>query len=293
MAILLISIIVNYYSGLLIENNNKIKSKAILVLSISINLLMLGMFKYINFIAQNIDYLFGINFTFSQLYFPIGISFYTFKAISYLVDVYRGEAAAQKSFCKMALYISFFPQLIAGPIARYKEFGAEINNRSFSLSGFREGVNRFIVGLGKKVILANTAEEISVFFLGGNISDLPILGAWFGITLFALQIYFDFSGYTDMAIGLGKMFGFNCAENFNYPYISTSATEFWRRWHMTLGSFFRDYVYIPLGGNKKHFILNLFVVWSFNRAMAWRELELCDMGFIFWLFDYDRKNSIA
>ncbi len=192
---------------------------------------------------------------------PIGISFYTFQIISYVIDVYKGDVDAQKSPFKLLLYVSLFPQLIAGPIVRYKDIAEDIDNRVETVTGFNYGVSRFIMGLGKKVIIANTAGKTAEVFMGTDYTRLSVLGAWFGILLFAIQIYFDFSGYSDMAIGLGKMFGFTYKENFNYPYISSSVTEFWRRWHISLSSFFRDYLYIPLGGNRRHKVRNLFIVW--------------------------------
>ncbi|MGE5473809.1 MAG: MBOAT family O-acyltransferase [Ignavibacteriales bacterium] len=232
--------------------------------SITVNLSLLVFFKYSNFLISNINSLTGLNIPFSNFNLPIGISFYTFQTISYVVDVFRGEVEAQKSPFKLLLFVSLFHQLVAGPIVRYKSIANEIENRIITMSMFSEGINRFVIGLAKKVILANPAGEISDIFLKGNLSDISTFGAWFGISLFALQIYFDFSGYSDMAIGLGKMFGFNYCENFNHPYLSKSATEFWRRWHISLGSFFRDYVYIPLGGNRKSPIRNLIIVWFFT-----------------------------
>lgn len=260
--LLIFSSTIDYYHGLIAEKyRGRWQSKLALISSLIINLSLLGFFKYSGFIADNINSLFNINIPHSQFSLPIGISFYTFQTISYVIDVYKGDVKAQKSYYKFLLFVSLFHQLVAGPIVRYKDIAYEIENRDTTISKFSVGINRFIIGLGKKVIFANTAGEISEVFLNGDIANLPILGAWFGIALFAIQIYFDFSGYSDMAIGLGRMFGFTYKENFNYPYISKSATEFWRRWHISLGSFFRDYVYIPLGGNKKFQIRNLFVVW--------------------------------
>ena len=178
-----------------------------------------------------------------------------------MVDVYRGEVTAQKSPFKFLLFVSLFHHLVAGPIVRYKDIAQNIENRILTAEGFNNGVSRFIAGLGKKVIIANQAGEFAKAFLDTDYTRLPVLGAWLGILLFAIQIYFDFSGYSDMAIGLGKMYGFNYKENFNYPYVAKSATEFWRRWHMSLTSFFRDYVYIPLGGNRKNHLRNMLIVW--------------------------------
>ena len=261
-SLLIFSSLVDYFLGLAVEKYRGYwQSKAFLITSITINLSLLGFFKYFDFIVQNINYLLGTGLPLHHFGLPIGISFYTFQTISYVVDVYRGEVAAQKSFPKFLLFISLFHQLVAGPIVRYKDIASAINHRVHTRALFNEGINRFVTGLGKKVLLANTAGEVAEVFLKGDLSTLPVLGAWFGITLFALQIYFDFSAYSDMAIGLGKIFGFSYKENFNYPYISRSATEFWRRWHISLGSFFRDYLYIPLGGNRRHHFRNLFIVW--------------------------------
>ncbi|HHV98804.1 MAG TPA: MBOAT family protein [Clostridiaceae bacterium] len=260
--VLLFSTFLDYYCALQAEKNRgDWRGKAAVAFAVTANLFILGFFKYSGFIADNINALLGTSIRVPGLNLPIGISFYTFQLISYVVDVYRGESEAQKSPFKLLLYISLFPQLVAGPIVRYQDIAWEIENRTATVKGFNNGVNRFIIGLGKKVIIANTAGEIAGNFLNTDYSRLPVLGAWFGIAMFALQIYFDFSGYSDMAIGLGKMFGFTYKENFNYPYISKSATEFWRRWHISLGTFFRDYVYIPLGGNRKHQTRNLFFVW--------------------------------
>lgn len=260
--VLLFNALFNYFGGLLLDKHRgSLKGKGIMALSIAVNLLILGFFKYFGFVAENLNGLLGVNIPIINIGLPIGISFYTFKTISYLVDIYRGEVAAQKSPFKFLLYVSLFHHLVAGPIVRYKDIEQDIEKRKLSMESFNSGVSRFIIGLGKKVIIANFASEFSKSFLGMDYTSLPVIGAWAGILLFAIQIYFDFSGYSDMAIGLGKMYGFNYNENFNYPYIAKSATEFWRRWHISLSSFFRDYVYIPLGGNRKHQIRNILVVW--------------------------------
>ena len=193
---------------------------------------------------------------------PIGISFYSFQTISYIIDVYKGEVKAQKSFLNFLLFVSLFHQLVAGPIVRYSHIAKEIEERIFSWSDFNNGVSRFCIGLFKKVCIANIAGEICTHYLGSDLLDLTVMGGWFGIVAYSIQIYFDFSGYSDMAIGLGWMFGFHYHENFKYPYISTSITDFWRRWHISLGTFFKDYVYIPLGGNKKYNFRNIFIVWG-------------------------------
>ncbi|MBQ8569154.1 MAG: MBOAT family protein [Oscillospiraceae bacterium] len=260
--LLIFSAIVDYLNGLFIE---KYRGKKIAVLgvimSLVINLGLLGVFKYSGFIISNINSLFGLSFDVPQLALPIGISFYTFQTISYTVDVYRDKAKVQHNFLDFLLYVSMFFQLVAGPIVRYTDIAAEIEERSCTAEDMSSGFFRFIIGLGKKVILANFTGKLATAFL--TFGDMPssVLAAWSGVIMYSLQIYFDFSGYSDMAIGMGRMFGFNLTENFNYPYISKSASEFWRRWHMSLGSFFRDYVYIPMGGNRRHQLLNLAVVW--------------------------------
>jgi len=261
--LLIFSTLFDYYNALIAgRNRGNWKGKAALVISVAGNLIILGFFKYSGFIVDNLNSLLGTELQIASFGLPIGISFYTFQTISYVVDVYRGETDAQPSFFKLLLFVSLFHQLVAGPIVRYKDIAGEIEHRVETPEQFNYGVSRFIMGLGKKVLIANTAGQICENFLGTDYSRLPVTGAWLGILLFALQIYFDFSGYSDMAIGLGKMFGFTYKENFNYPYISRSASEFWRRWHISLGSFFRDYLYIPLGGGKRHQVRNLFVVWA-------------------------------
>ena len=231
-----------------------------LIVGLVANLAILGTFKYLGFFADLLG-MFGLSVSVPEIALPIGISFYTFQSISYLVDVYRGESRAQRRFGDLLLYISMFPQLIAGPIVRYSTVAAEIHERSVSVSDFADGGFRFIVGLGKKVILANQLSEVSDQFLAGDLSGLSTAGGWIGLLAFTLQIYFDFSGYSDMAIGIGRCLGFHFRENFDHPYCCNSITDFWRRWHISLGSFFRDYLYIPLGGNRKHQIFNLLVVW--------------------------------
>ncbi|HOB86648.1 MAG TPA: MBOAT family O-acyltransferase [Bacillota bacterium] len=260
--LLVVSTLFDYYNALVAERNRgNWKGKAAVAVSIAGNLLILGFFKYSGFVAENLNSLLGTGLPVPAFGLPIGISFYTFQTISYVIDVYRGETEAQRSFPKLLLFVSLFHQLVAGPIVRYREIAGEIEHRVESWEQFNYGASRFIMGLGKKVLIANTAGELCEHFLGTDYARLPVAGAWLGIFLFALQIYYDFSGYSDMAIGLGKMFGFTYKENFNYPYISRSATEFWRRWHISLGSFFRDYLYIPLGGNRRHQFRNLLVVW--------------------------------
>ncbi len=263
------SITINWLFGLLVDkakNENKIsKAKWLIAFDCALNLGMLFVFKYLNFTSEILFDLFGKNSPIPKIALPIGISFFTFQAMSYVLDVYRGKGTVQKNILNVGLYISFFPQLIAGPIVRYETIAEEIKHRKENADDFFEGFTRFIIGLGKKVLLANNVAIIADNVFGyaelGTIS-MPL--SWIGAIAYTLQIYFDFSGYSDMAIGLGKMFGFHFLENFNYPYISKSITEFWRRWHMSLGSWFRDYVYFPLGGSrvkKGRLIFNLFVVW--------------------------------
>ena len=260
--ILLLSVGIDFLHGILVEKyRGTWKSKAALISSIILNLSLLCIFKYSGFIVANINGVLGTGIPVPKIALPIGISFYTFQLISYMVDVYRGEVKAQRSFTKFLMYVSMYHQLVAGPIVRYSHIADEIENRVITKKEVSAGITRFIVGLSKKVMIANSAGALASQYLDGDLTKLSAGGAWFGIIMFTLQIYFDFSGYSDMAIGLGMLFGFHYRENFCYPYISHSATEFWRRWHISLGSFFRDYVYIPMGGNRKHQYLNLFVVW--------------------------------
>lgn len=261
-SLLLFSSIVDYFHGLYAERyRGQWQSKAALISSIVVNLGLLGFFKYAGFFLDNLNALLGTSIEMTTYNLPIGISFYTFQTLSYVFDVYSGRVKAQQSPAKLLLYVSMFPQLIAGPIVRYRDIAEEIDHRVISYEKVSQGLSRFIIGLSKKVIIANTAGALCTRFMSGLFDDLTVMGAWFGILMFSIQIYFDFSGYSDMAIGLGKIFGFTYKENFNHPYIARSATEFWRRWHISLGSFFRDYVYIPMGGNRKHYLRNLFTVW--------------------------------
>lgn len=272
--ILLICVsLLSFVFGLLVDKFGRTwQGKALLVAGISMDVGILGFFKYAGFFVDNLNQLFHFHISRPNIGLPIGISFFTFESICYITDVYRGVLKATKSPTHMLLYSSFFPHLIAGPIIRFVDIQAQMENRKFTPSAFSDGITRFVIGLGKKVIIANQIGESVPILLDGSAGPNSILAAWFGISMFALQIYFDFSGYTDMAIGLGKMFGFTLKENFNYPYIAKSAKEFWRRWNISLGSFFRDYVYIPLGGNRAHLVLNLFVVWfltGFWHGASW------------------------
>jgi alginate O-acetyltransferase complex protein AlgI len=268
------SIIIGFVSGLLIEaTNEKSKKKLIITINIIINLGFLGFFKYSNFFIENFNSVTGLSLNLLNVALPIGISFYTFQILSYAVDVYRGTTKAQKNIINLATYITMFPQLIAGPIVRYTDIVKSLDERTISFEKISYGVRRFIVGLSKKVLLANALGELCVTFKASD--DKSLLFYWLYAVAFCLQVYFDFSGYSDMAIGLGKILGFEFMENFNFPFISKSIAEFWRRWHISLGSWFRDYVYIPLGGNRvksSKWIFNILVVWfltGFWHGAAW------------------------
>jgi len=274
--LMVFSSIVDYTNGRLIEKYPN-KKKIFMILSVIINLSLLGFFKYSDFLITNINNLFNINIKLLNLSLPIGISFFTFQTMSYSIDVYRGTVKAEKNFLNFMAYVSMFPQLIAGPIVRYEDVANELSKRTINWDGFKQGLVRFLQGLFKKVLIAN-----NVGFLFTTISTMPfneisVLTAWLAVIAFSLQIYFDFSGYSDMAIGMGKMLGFNYLENFNYPFIAKSITDFWRRWHMSLSVWFKDYVYIPLGGNRKHQFRNILIVWSLTglwHGASW--------NFIFW-----------
>lgn len=271
--IMLFSTILDFTCGIFAEKfQGKTSAKIALIASIAVNLGMLCVFKYGDFLIGNFNALTGLNVPLTKLALPIGISFYTFQTMSYTIDVYRGEVSAQKNIISFGAYVSLFPQLIAGPIVRYKTIAEQLNKRVHSFDKFGAGVKRFVVGLGKKVLLANNIGLLWEQISSGN---LTVLSAWLGLIAFGFQIYFDFSGYSDMAIGLGKMLGFDFDENFNYPFISKSITEFWRRWHISLGTWFRDYVYIPLGGNRKFQVRNILIVWLLTgiwHGAAWNFL---------------------
>nr|WP_295734870.1 MBOAT family O-acyltransferase [uncultured Intestinibacter sp.] len=262
--LMLISAFSAYIHGILIEKfREKGYSKLFLVSGLVVSLGILIVFKYMDFIIKNINYISNSNIKLLRLVLPIGISFYTFQGLSYIVDVYKKDAKVCRSFVDFATYVCLFPQLIAGPIVRYTTIEDELKNRTHSFDKFAYGVNRFVVGLAKKIILANNLGMIVDIMTKSN--EKSVLSYWMVAIFFSLQIYYDFSGYSDMAIGLGRMFGFDFLENFNYPFISKSIKEFWRRWHISLSSFFRDYVYIPLGGNRVsrgRWIFNLLIVWS-------------------------------
>ena len=279
--LMLASVVVNYFVGLGIAK----RGKPFLVLGLVFNLGVLATFKYANFFIDNFYALLGwlgtsnllpLTSHLPRIALPIGISFYTFQSISYLIDVYRRTTPVQRNFKNLLLYISMFPQLIAGPIVRYGTIAKEITDRHVDSKDLAEGMMRFLRGLGKKVILANQLSEISTQLLtGSGLENLSTVGSWVGIVAFTFQIYFDFSGYSDMAIGIGRCLGFHFNENFDHPYCCVSITDFWRRWHISLGSFFRDYLYIPLGGNRRHQALNILIVWmltGFWHGASWNFL---------------------
>lgn len=264
--LMIFSILVNYVFGLLMDKHreNKKRLKLLLAISVIIDLGLLSVFKYTDFIITNINSVFGAGFDLLNIALPIGISFYTFQAMSYTIDVYRDNVRVQRNLIDFGMYITMFPQLIAGPIVRYSDVQDQLAERNVTTADFSEGIMRFVVGLGKKVLLANQMGAVwtQIYALGGDISALM---AWTGAAAYTFQIYFDFSGYSDMAIGLGRMFGFKFPENFRYPYESVSITDFWRRWHITLSTWFKEYLYIPLGGNRRGLArqaLNLLIVWT-------------------------------
>ena len=281
--VLLLSIGMNYVFGLLADRFREKKTAVRIILAVMLicNFSFLLVYKYLNFLTGNLSKLLGDSIPVTDIVLPIGISFFTFQAVSYVLDIYRRNGEVQKNPLNVGLYITFFPQLIAGPIVRYETVAKEIKERYFSFSEVSLGVKRFLMGLGKKVLLANTMAVVADYAF--NLADyaaMPMGTAWLGAIAYTFQIFFDFSGYSDMAIGLGLMFGFHFLENFNYPYISRSVSEFWRKWHISLGTWFRDYVYIPLGGSRvklPRLILNLFVVWALTgiwHGASW--------NFLFW-----------
>lgn len=301
---MLLAITLGYIFGLLIERFKEKKriSKLFMILSVASSLAMLGYFKYVDFFIGNFNAITGLSVPLLKIALPIGISFYTFQILSYTVDVYRGNVAAQKNPIDLAAYVALFPQLIAGPIVRYSDVAEQLKSRTHSFEKTALGARRFMIGLGKKILIANILGELCDTFRASD--DKSVLFFWLYAVAYSLHIYFDFSGYSDMAIGLGKIFGFDFLENFNYPYISASITEFWRRWHMSLGSWFRDYVYIPLGGNRvsrlRH-LFNIFVVWmltGFWHGAAWNFIV---WGLFFavllmveklWLLKYLKKSRV-
>ncbi|MBR5278858.1 MAG: MBOAT family protein [Clostridia bacterium] len=258
----LASIVVNYFLALGInKNKNTGKAKLLMVLDLLYNFGMLGIFKYTDFMINNINGIFGTNIPLQNIALPLGISFYTFQIVSYVIDVYWEKVPVQKNFGKLMLYISLFPQLVAGPIVRYQTVAEEIDNRRTTITDAFEGGLRLIIGLSKKVLLANNLNTLVIKCFGENISDATVVGTWIGVIAYSMQVYFDFSGYSDMAIGIGRIFGFHFDENFKHPFMCRSISEFWQRWHISLGSFFRDYLlYVPIFG-KRRAVLSLFLVW--------------------------------
>ena len=269
--IMLLLAVMDFWCGKNIDKfyDDKKKKRIYLLIDVCVNLLILFFFKYADFIITNINNVTHLNISLLNIPLPIGVSFNTFQSLSYIIDVYRGTVKCEKSFYNYLTYTTLFPQIIAGPIVRYETVDEELETKNISLDNFSKGMRRFIIGLGKKVLIANNIGMLWNILETGNYSELSMLLSWIGICAFALQIYFDFSGYSDMAIGLAWIFGMGFDENFNYPYISKSITEFWRRWHMTLGSWFRDYIYIPLGGNRNGLlkqIRNILIVWFLTGA---------------------------
>ncbi|MBO4395953.1 MAG: MBOAT family protein [Eubacterium sp.] len=295
--IMLFSTVFDYINGRILGIAKRLWARrTVLVVSICGNLGILFFFKYRDFLVENINNIAGTDFSLMQLALPIGISFYTFQTMSYTIDVYRGKIKPQKNVLHFATYVCLFPQLIAGPIVRYKTIQHEIATRKNSFFMCYRGLNRFVIGLGKKVILANTIgalwEEIRDSI---GTSDMSVLAAWLGAVCFTFQIYFDFSGYSDMAIGLGKFFGFHFTENFKYPYESKSITEFWRRWHISMGTWFRDYVYIPLGGNRKgpwRQVFNLLIVWFLTGLWHGASWNFVIWGMYYFVFLFIEKKFL-
>lgn len=275
--LMLISIFFNYNLGIDIEKHMDAhkKAKALMCFGVVFNLFMLGFFKYSGFLVENFANIFDMEIKYNPLPLPVGISFYTFQILSYVIDVYKGEVKAQHSFVAFGAYISMFPQLIAGPIVQYKDIDRQLFDRTVTVDKFYDGIIYFIKGLGKKVLFANTIGAVYSEIVAGEISSLSAVSSWIAVIAYTLQIYFDFSGYSDMAVGLGKMMGFEFVQNFNFPYKATSIKDFWSRWHISLSTWFRDYVYIPLGGNRKgtaRTILNTLIVWSLTglwHGAAW------------------------
>ena len=264
--VLIASTMIDYFAGLVIykAGDRQALRKLALIVSMVMNLSLLGFFKYSNFIIENINNIFGTHYGSPTSLLPIGISFFTFQSMSYTIDLYRKNISVQKNPITFAAFVTLFPQIVAGPIVRYEDVAAELDERVIDIDLIWDGILRFAVGLGKKVLIANNIGVVWTNVKAMDLSELPVATAWLGIAAYTLQIYFDFSGYSDMAIGLGKMLGFHFPENFNYPYISKSITEFWRRWHISLSSWFKEYVYIPLGGNRCKIakqIRNILVVW--------------------------------
>lgn len=293
--LMMISITINYVSGYQVGKyrvDDRPRAKRWLVVNTAINLGILFFFKYFDLIASSLSMIPGIHISTLGLTLPIGISFYTFQTMSYPIDVYRGDADVQKNYINFGTFVALFPQLIAGPIVRYKDVADQLNFRASSVDQFASGIQRFTIGLAKKVLLANNLGQLWDIY-GSQGTSLTTLGAWIGAIGFAMQLYFDFSGYSDMAIGLGRMLGFEFLENFNYPYISKTITEFWRRWHISLGTWFRDYVYIPLGGNRRgpvRQLVNILIVWALTGLWHGANWTFMFWGLYFALFLILEKN---
>ncbi len=260
--LVIFSAAIDYFNGIIIDKyRGTPKAKLAVINSLVVNLGILGIFKYSGFFVENLNSMLSLNLPVPDITLPIGISFYTFQTISYTIDCYWEKIETQKSFSKFLLYVSLFPQLVAGPIVRYSVIGDEISSRKTTATDISEGLSRFVIGLAKKVIIANNLSVIVDAFFGKNIENLSVVGTWYAVIMYAMHVYFDFSGYSDMAIGLGRIFGFHFDENFRYPFICQNITEFWQRWHISLGSFFRDYLlYLPIFGKRRKY-LNLFLVW--------------------------------
>lgn len=305
--IMMLSILCNWVFGLLVteewfaEAKGKKLKRTVLIAALVANLSLLGYYKYLNFLIRNANMLLGEStffFSYKKVALPIGISFFTFQSMSYVIDVYRGRCESQKNPLNVALYIALFPQLIAGPIVRYETIARQIENRKESLKLFSEGVRRFVEGMAKKVLLANSLAIVADnVFQTADYTSLTVGFAWLGALCYSLQIYFDFSGYSDMALGLGKMFGFIFPENFNYPYISQSISEFWRRWHISLGTWFKDYVYFPLGGSrvdsKVRLMANLFVVWLLTGIWHGASWNFVVWGLLYFVFiSFEKLTNI-
>lgn len=302
--IMLLSICLNFRFGLLIDKmeteRQLTQKKKILFFAILSNLSLLFLFKYEGFVVANINQLTPLSLESRNFMLPIGISFYTFQAISYVIDVYRGTVPAQKSLMKLGLYIAFFPQLIAGPVIRYSTVNEQIDDRKMTLEGFYSGSQLFIIGVGKKIVFANNFSVVSEYAFQTPSQELSMAMAWLGVICYSFQIFFDFSGYSDMAIGLAKMFGFTFPKNFNYPYIANTVSEFWRRWHISLGSWFRDYVYVPMGGSrvatKERMVFNLLIVWLCTGIWHGSSFQFLIWGFLYFcilatekLLDIEKK----
>ncbi len=297
-SLMIASILVDYFIAISIENNftNRFKCRLLLMLSILFNMGILFFFKYFNFFIDNINLIFSTSLSNLKLSLPLGISFYTFQTLSYSIDVFNGKVNAERNIIDFGAFVSSFPQLIAGPIVKYTDINKEIKRRTHSLENFEAGMEEFIIGLGKKVLIANNIGILWTEIYSKDISKISMPLAWIGILAFSFQIYFDFSGYSSMAIGLGKIMGFNYPTNFNFPYISRSISEFWRRWHITLGSWLREYVYIPLGGNrvnKKRLFFNLLLLWFLTGFWHGAEYTFILWGFYFFLLTYIEKRFLS